>query len=367
MSDTYKGDILIVDDTPANLTLLGGILRGQGYKVRPVTSGKMALEAAESQPPDIILLDVTMPGLDGYEVCARLKTDPRLASIPVLFISALTDPLDKVKAFEAGGLDYVTKPFSGQEVCARVHTHLTLRRLQLDLLRKYDELRDLQAMRDSLTHMIVHDLRAPLTGISGYLQLLKLGANRFSEKDNLHVNNALASTGRMVEMISSLLDVNRLESGEMPLEKKECDLSQLASEATSSLGGLTLNRNVTIESGGQVLARCDPEIIRRVVANLVGNALKFTPASGAVTVGVLYRDGVPRIEVRDTGCGISAEYLGKVFDKFTQVEARKEHKMYSTGLGLTFCKLAVEAHGGAIAVDSVVGEGSRFHFELPTL
>jgi len=363
--DTIKGNILVVDDTPASLKMLAGLLKDAGYRARPVTSGSLALQAAAAEPPDLILLDITMPGMDGYEVCQRLKENQALKEVPVLFISALTETTDKVKAFQAGGLDFVTKPFQFDEVRARVETHLALRRLQLELERKYRELRKLEQLRDNLTHMIVHDLRTPLTGIAGYLQLLQLKADLLSEDQRRYVDGAKGGTTTLIEMISSLLDVNRLESGEMPLQEETCDLSVIAAQAMKSLEGLTIGRSVILERPEEpVYAICDPAIIQRVVGNLLGNALKFTPKSGSVSVVILRQGDLSRVEIRDTGYGIPSEYLDRVFDKFAQVEAREEHKNYSSGLGLTFCKLATEAHGGTIGVFSEVGKGSTFWFEL---
>jgi signal transduction histidine kinase len=361
-----RADILIADDTPANLALLGGLLRDSGHKVRAVTTGQMAIDAAEAKAPDLILLDINMPGMDGYEVCAQLKSRPHLLSIPVLFISAFTDTDAKVKAFEAGGVDYVTKPFQGAEVTARVETHLGLRRMQKDLEQRHADLQELEHMRDNLTHMIVHDLRSPVTAIGGYLHLIKMGSSAFTEDDRESVQGAIESVQWMTEMIGSLLDVNRLESGEMPLVKSVCDLNDVATDAIHGLGGLAIGRTIIHDKGaGAVVAVCDRDIIRRVVANLVGNALKFTSKSGTITVSARPDGGMTLLEVRDTGFGIDARYLSRVFDKFAQVEARSEHRNFSTGLGLTFCKLAVEAHGGTIAVESKVNVGSRFFFRLP--
>jgi two-component system sensor histidine kinase/response regulator len=360
-----KGNILVVDDTAASLKMLAGLLKDAGYKVRPVPSGILALQAAAAEPPDLILLDITMPEMDGYEVCQRLKENPALKPVPVLFISALTETTDKVKAFQVGGLDFVTKPFQFDEVRARVETHLALRRLQLELERKYDELRKLEQMRDNLTHMIVHDLRTPLTAIAGYLQLMQLKKDPLSEEQRRYVDGARTGTTTLIEMISSLLDVNRLESGDMPLDKEICDLSVVAAQAMKTLEGLTIGRNVTLEHPEEpVHALCDSAVVLRVIANLVGNALKFTPKSGSIKVVVLTEGETVRVEVRDTGYGIADEYLDRVFDKFAQVDARGEHKKYSSGLGLTFCKLATEAHGGRIGVSSEVGKGSTFWFEL---
>ena len=176
---TTPPDILVVDDTQANLQLLTGMLKERGYKVRPVPTGKLALQAARSAPPDLILLDINMPELDGYEVCAQLKRDERTREVPVLFISALNETMDKVLAFGVGGLDYITKPFQFEEVDARVAAHLKLRRLQVELAaRNHDlqqtnaELRRLQDLRDNLTQMIVHDLRSPLAGVFGTFELI---------------------------------------------------------------------------------------------------------------------------------------------------------------------------------------------------
>jgi EAL domain-containing protein (putative c-di-GMP-specific phosphodiesterase class I)/signal transduction histidine kinase len=360
-----KGNILVVDDTAASLKMLAGLLKDAGYKVRPVPSGILALQAAAAEPPDLILLDITMPEMDGYEVCQRLKESPALKPVPVLFISALTETTDKVKAFQVGGLDFVTKPFQFDEVRARVETHLALRRLQLELERKYDELRKLEQMRDNLTHMIVHDLRTPLTAIAGYLQLMQLKKDPLSEEQRRYVDGARTGTTTLIEMISSLLDVNRLESGDMPLDKEICDLSVVAAQAMKTLEGLTIGRNVTLEHPEEpVHSLCDSGVVLRVIANLVGNALKFTPKSGSIKLVVLTQGETVRVEVRDTGYGIADEYLDRVFDKFAQVDARGEHKKYSSGLGLTFCKLATEAHGGRIGVSSEVGKGSTFWFEL---
>jgi signal transduction histidine kinase len=167
-------------------------------------------------------------------------------------------------------------------------------------------------------------------------------------------------------MISSLLDINRLEAGEMPIDRQPADLNEVAAEALRSLGGLIVGRKVAqAPSSGPVMCNCDAALIRRVITNLMGNALKFTPSSGSITVTVSNAGSVARVEVADTGPGIPPEFLEKVFDKFSQGAEGRARKRYSTGLGLAFCKLAVEAHGGTVGVSSEVGVGSRFWFQLP--
>ncbi len=359
-------NILVVDDTPENLQLLTRLLTERGYRARPVSSGRFALRAAENDPPDLILLDVNMPELNGYEVCRRLKENEDLKDIPVIFISALSETLDKVRAFSSGGVDYVTKPFQFEEVEARVRTHLELRRLRIELEEQYHQLQELESLRDSLTDMIIHDLRSPLSGVMAYLELVHMKEDELQDDTRDWVERALQSSNTLLEMISALLDVNRFEQGSMPLDLKLCYMAEVAEEAIESLGGVTLDRTVRLERPERpCLVRCDRDIIRRVVANLVANGLKFTPDGGSVVVTVSRDEASARVSVQDNGRGVPPEYREKIFEKFGQVEARKEQKKYSTGLGLAFCKLAVEAHGGRIGVESEVGKGSDFWFELP--
>jgi signal transduction histidine kinase len=358
-------DIMVVDDTPANLQLLEGLLRERGYHVRALPRGRLALAAAEAEPPDLILLDINMPEMNGYEVCERLRAHPQLKDIPVLFISALNETLDKVKAFALGGLDYITKPFQIEEVEARVRTHLELRRQQRQLRESYLRLQELERLRDGLMHMVVHDMYSPLFAILGFLNLLAMElSSKLSKTELKWLIGTRQRAMELTEMVTTLLDVSRLEAGQMPLDRSAVDLAAAAREVVASLASLAEGRRLSIDSPtGPVMADGDPGIIRRVIANLVGNALKFTPEDGEVRIAVEQKEGLARLAVSDTGRGIPPEYHAKIFEKFAQVD--KQQRQYSTGLGLTFCKLAVEAHGGQVGVQSQVGQGSTFWFVLP--
>lgn len=359
--------IMIVDDTPANLRLLTEMLKARGYKVRPVASGGFALQAARHDPPDLILLDILMPEMNGYEVCACLKADEQLAMIPVIFISALDETIDKVKAFTAGGVDYVTKPFQFEEVEARVATHLELRRQKHLLQENCDRLRELEVLRDDLVHMIVHDMRTPLTAISGFLQtLVMVEGDKLSAEGRECVDTALASTRQLVEMVSSLLDISKMEAGEMTLHLTLCDMRAIAREALVKVDSLKGERHLALLGSDEpVTVLADTALIARVVQNLLGNALKFTPDDGRITVSIETSAESIRALVQDTGPGIPAQYRERIFEKFFQVEKRSNTVRNSTGFGLAFCKLAVEAHGGRIGVDSEEGRGSTFWFTLP--
>jgi len=359
--------ILMVDDNPANLQVLTSMLKQSGWRPRPVTSGQLGLQAARKEPPDLILLDVNMPEMNGYEVCKQLKADARLADIPVIFVSALGETMDKVRGFSVGGVDYITKPFQLDEVKARVTTHLELRRQRRELQASYEKLRESERLRDSLVHMIVHDLRSPLTAISAYLELFgqaakeKLGAE--TQED---VANAFHATRSMIRMINGILDVSKMEAQMMKLDLRECDLVQVVGQTLDDLESLVGARRLAFERPAvpaRVLA--DREIVSRIVQNLLANALRFTPADGEVRVGVVVEAEHVRVFVADTGPGIPPDFRESIFDKFFQVDGSALPRNRSTGLGLAFCKMAVEAHGGRIGVDSELGKGSNFWFTLP--
>lgn len=359
--------VLVVDDTPENIDVLYGLLKSD-YKVKAAPNGEKALAIAFSDdPPDVILLDVMMPGIDGFEVCRRLKADPRTAHIPVLMVTALTERDERITGIDAGANDFLTKPVDPQDVTLRVRNAAHAKRLFDEVQENYERLRELEELRDNLTNMIVHDMRSPLTGMLGYLELLGMTAlEKLDEREQKSLQGATQAGFSLSEMISSLLDVSRLESGEMPLNLDACDLRSLVSEALNLLGSLVDRTNVVYEPPQkEILANCDAELIRRVISNLAGNSIKYTPNDGEVRITVEGGDSRVLVSVADTGPGIPPDFHERIFEKFGQAEAGKERKKYSTGLGLTFCKLAVEAHGGQIGIESEVGKGSTFWFELP--
>ncbi|HTT61997.1 MAG TPA: hybrid sensor histidine kinase/response regulator [Bryobacteraceae bacterium] len=360
-----KPDILVVDDTPANLRLLSEMLKAQGYKPRLVPSGKLALKAARAIPPDLILLDIRMPEMDGYEVCERLKADPDMKEIPVIFLSALDETANKVRAFAAGGVDYITKPFQVEEVLARVETHLSLRRQTRQLEESFAALQRLENMRDNLTHMVVHDMRSPLGVIGGFLSLLEsYEAGNLSSNGLQFIREARHSIDELVEMVNSMLDVSKLEAGRLKLHCTECDLEILARAVLRRYEPIRGARRLILDAPGDPLKpRADAGLISRVMQNLAGNAFNYTAADGSIRIALSREGQDARIAVTDDGPGIPPPYHDKVFEKFFQVEDL--NAKVGTGLGLAFCKLAVELHGGRIGVESESGYGSTFWFTLP--
>jgi two-component system, sensor histidine kinase and response regulator len=364
-SEMGAPSILVVDDTPANLQMLADMLKRRCYRARPVPSGRLALQAAKADPPDLILLDINMPVMNGYEVCAELKKDPLLAAIPVIFISAYGETMDKIRAFSAGGVDYITKPFQVEEVEARVAVHLQLRRQQRELEAMLARQRELEAMRDTMVHMIVHDLRAPLTAVFNYLDLVREQEAGFISVESMqNLDLAMKASRWMVQMVNVLLDASKIEAGQMTLRLVECDIGDLLVDAIDAIRSLDDEKNVIF---GHVHLRgvVDRDTISRVVQNLVSNAVKLTPPGGDVRVTLAAQANRIRVEVSDHGPGIAAQHHPKIFEKFGQLDTNVRQSVPSSGLGLYFCKLAVEAHGGRIGVDSEVGKGSVFWFELP--
>jgi signal transduction histidine kinase len=301
------------------------------------------------------------------------KATAELSGVPVLFISALSEPLDKVKAFSTGGVDYVTKPFQVEEVMARVRTHLEHRRLlseledrALELEERNEALRRAETLRESLSHMIVHDMRTPLCGLLASLRFLEdEAAPKLTAESKDDLRRALSAAERLSQMIADMLDISRFEAGNLTLDTRPVNVAQLFERSIESLAGLGKGRELHVSVPEALEVFADPEVVRRVVVNLVANALKFTPRGGRIDLRATALDSSVRVTVKDEGPGIDVRHHARIFEKFGQVNVRAEGGLPSIGLGLAFCKLAVEAHGGLIDVDSTPGLGSTFWFELP--
>lgn len=360
-----KPTILVVDDSPENIQVLTAVLHTE-FRVKAALNGERALKIAASSPsPELILLDIMMPDMDGYEVIDQLKSDPATAHIPVIFVTAMTQEVDEEKGLNLGAVDYITKPISPVIVLARVKTHLALHRQSRELEISYKKLQQMELLRDNLVHMLVHDMRTPVSVMEMSLSLLKddIG-NDLNVENQLDLDDALNGTKKLIKMINDLLDVSRMESGKMPLQRVRTNVVRIAEDAIAQVRKLAEEINLSLDTEHEeILVACDPEIIIRVILNFLHNALKFTPAGGSVTVTITIKDGSVKVAVADTGPGIPDEFQDHVFDKFGQT--REARQYLSSGLGLTFCKLAIDSHQGEIGVESEPGKGSRFWFSLP--
>ncbi len=360
-SDTYIPNILIVDDVPANLKLLSDILKCEGYKTRPVPSGELALLAAESEKPDLILLDIMMPGIDGFEVCRQLKENPGLKDIPVIFISTLGDTFSIVKALATGGVDYINKPFQAEEVKARVNTHLRL-------YQQTKELQGLNATKDKFFSIIAHDLRGPFNGFLGLTQVLAENLSDFTMpqlQDMLYAMKNSASN--LYNLIVNLLEWSRIQRGlvtispeTFPLLPKISEILSITREALSAK-----EIKVSLDIPSNLLLFADINMFGSIMRNLITNAVKFTPKGGSIVVSAQPNStNSIRISVKDTGIGMSSDLLGKLFRLDGNTSRKGTEGELSTGLGLILCKDFIEKHGGEIWATSEEDKGSVFSFTI---
>jgi signal transduction histidine kinase len=369
--------ILIADDVPANVELLTDQLHTLGYRTIAAEDGPSALEVCFTKRPDLAILDIAMPagnlGVDdrstGFEVCRRIKRDARSARIPVIFVTALNDTTDRVKAIEAGGDDFLTKPHNRMVLGARVRSLLKLKAATDALEDSYRKLRELEKVRDDLMKMIVHDLKTPLTSIIATLEMLAdgdLGPVGVSQQGALRDTENKAQ--ELLHLIEDLLEVARIEETSISLDLEQIAPVALVEELMHDWSlRLQQEHAVTqVEVATDTSSFwADRALLKRVFGNLIQNSLVHS--SRAVELRLLARND-PRgvlFTVADNGPGIPPQYHEVIFHKFERVKTPNVPRVRSSGLGLAFCRLVVEAHGGRIWVQSTEGEGSAFHILLP--
>ena len=369
--------ILVADDVPANVELLFDQLHTLGYRTIAAEDGPSAVASCAAYKPDLCILDVSMPagslGVDdrstGFEVCRRIKRDPRTARIPVIFVTALNDTTDRVKAIEAGGDDFLTKPHNRLILGARVRSLLKLKAATDALEQSYRKLRELEKVRDDLMKMIVHDLKTPLTAVLATLEMTIDGDfGAVTEQQRRALADAEGKAEDLLALIEDLLEIARIEEGMIVLQPTPIAPAALLTEIVHEWSLRFQQERATVSmdvSDDAPVFEADKPLLKRVMSNLVGNALAHTPH--AVTLSLHARkdgDGV-LFTVADDGPGIPPEYHEVIFRKFEQVKAPTVPRVRSSGLGLAFCKLVADAHGGRIWVQSAEGRGSAFHLTLP--
>ncbi len=362
------GKVLVVDDEPANLELLSRRLQAIGCETLVALSGTQAVEIATRELPDLILMDVMMPGMDGWQATRVLKSDPLTAPIPVIFVTARDHAQDVAKGFEVGGTMYVHKPFEPVEIHARVRSAIFTKRLQDDLRRSNEELRRLERSRQELIGMLGHDIRNLANSVVAFLQLVRMGQltpGQAEFKDLLGLSETNVS--ELLRMVNALLDVYKMEEGRLEAMPQVVAFGDLAQKSLSQVTADALARGVTLEAHVPDVMHVfvDDGLIVRVLTNLLSNAVKHTPSSGTVTLEALARPEAPDsvlVVVRDTGPGITSADAPHIFDRFYQGATRRAG---GSGLGLAFCKLAVELHGGKIAVANAGEPGARIELTLP--
>jgi len=362
-------DILIVDDVPANLTILGAILKNAGYKVRPVPNGMLALQVASKEKPDLILLDIMMPDMDGFEVCCRLKENPKLSDVPVIFISALNDTKDIVKALSSGGVDFITKPFKAEEVKARVNTHLKLYLQSKELQAQSKELKELNATKDKFFSIIAHDLRGPLGGFMGLSEMMADERQAFEPDEMKEMIVDLSHSARNIyNLLENLLEWSQMQRGGTAFNPQMVSLKEAVSECLKLVVESANKKDIHIEAdiSKEHSVYADINMLHTVIRNLLSNAVKFTQRGGVVSIfsGIAENKSAV-IGVKDTGIGMNSEMVSNLFRINVNSSRPGTEGENSTGLGLLLCKEFVEKHGGELWVESEPNKGSVFYFTIP--
>jgi signal transduction histidine kinase len=369
--------ILIADDVPANVELLADQLHALGYRTVAAVDGPSTLAACAAHRPDLCILDVSMPAGDlgcpdratGFEVCRRIKRDPRTGRIPVIFITALNDTADRVKAIEAGGDDFLTKPHNRLVLGARVRSLLRLKSATDALEDSVRKLRESEKVRDDLMKMIVHDLKSPLSSVLAALEMVLDGDfGPLVDAQRRALDDAQGKSQELLALIDDLLEIARIEEGAIPLDVRPLTPAAFLAELQ---GGWQLRLEAvgavaTVDVAGDAPEfRADRALLRRVFGNLLQNALTHAAGPVAVRLSARRDPGGILFTVADNGPGIPSEYHEIIFRKFETVRLQHMTRVRSSGLGLAFCKLVADAHGGRIWVQSAEGRGSQFHLLLP--
>ena len=384
-----KENILIVDDNLENLKILSATLSEEGYTVQSVTSGSMALTVAQITPPDLILLDILMPDVNGYEVCKQFKECNTTSDIPIVFLSSLHNISEKIQAFKLGGADYITKPFQVEEVLARVKHQLTIQRLYRQIKAQNQQLQheiterrkaELKAVfaseaKSNFLANISHELRTPLNAIIGFSKLMSDDSLLNTEQQE-NINFINRSGLHLLELINDILELSKIEAGAIELDETSFDLYYLLANIKEifqiKLEQKNIKLNIIVAKNVPQNIYTDAKKLRSCLSNLIANAIKFAP-QGSITLRVYFVDEAPEegmephyrlyFEVEDTGCGIYPDELDSLFDTFTQADAGRK-SLQETGLGLAITRKFVRMMQGEIQVTSTLGKGSIFTFYI---
>ena len=362
-SENGREKILIVDDMPANIRILGQLLRDR-YDIRIANGGKKALAIAASEnPPDLVLLDIMMPDMDGYEVCRRLKKDERLRNIPVIFITAKGEVEDETKGLEIGAVDYIIKPFNPSIIMARVKTHLELKRQRDELAQMTLDLTELNHMKDNLLAVCSHDLRSPLNGILGFADLL-LEKEYLESEDRESLTHIKASGNVLLGLINDILDLSKVRAEQVELKMEPLSLVNVIKTSISALKHLAMGKRQSLDfedRAGDAAILGNASTLGRVFNNLLSNASKFTPEEGSIRVNIEPgADGKVWAKVIDTGIGIPEDKIPYLFDQFTQTSQSGTSGEQGTGLGMSIVKEILHKHGVPLEVESEEGKGTCF-------
>jgi two-component system, sensor histidine kinase and response regulator len=351
--------ILLVDDESTNFEVVEMLLSPAGYDLHYLTHGNQLNPWLKNYQPDVILLDVLMPDISGIELCQQLKQNPQTAHIPTIILTALTDKRHLSECFAAGADDFISKPFHGGELRARVRSMLRIKQQHDRLQTMVSHIQETLELRQDMVNTIVHDLRNPLANISLASQILQMAET--TPQQTRKIEQIDYATRRLQNLIDGLLTMAQLEAGKFMLNRTAVDLHQLGQEALADFTPIAHQQNISLEADLPKPGTCmtaDAGLLRRVLDNLLSNALKFSPAHTPVMLHL----SPEKIQVCDRGSGISPKQLDRIFTKYEIGDIH--HGVKQLGLGLAFCKFAVEAHQGHLTVEANHPTGSIFTITL---
>lgn len=357
--------ILIVDDVPKNIQLLGSILKEENYELEFATSGKEALEWLDAKQFDLVLLDIMMPEMDGYEVCRRIKENPNLKEVTVIFLTAKTDSQSIIQGFETGAVDYITKPYNRKELLMRVKTHLTLQkqRKQLELSTAFEK---------KVFSVIGHDLRSPIGSIRTYVDAFLLVHDEMDESTILLLKDLYLLSDNAFNLLENLMNWAKSQSGGIVCRPQRENLTALIKTVLTLFTMQAESKNITLQfpEHEDVFGYIDPELLSVVIRNLISNALKFTPRGGNVTISTYMSEDKNEenravIQVSDTGTGMPPEIVENLLYKSIHFTTYGTDNEKGSGLGFQLCKEFVAMNAGRISIESSPGAGSSFRINLP--
>lgn len=367
-SSTESPYILAIDDEQLNLELIRFILERHGFKYSGTNHHEKVFVILEERLPDLILLDIAMPGVDGYELCLKIKSYDRYRDIPVIFLTGKVQVKDKVKGFEVGGVDYVTKPFNEQELLARIKTHIELVTARKQIELQAENLHRSNQLKDRMFSIIGHDLRSPLSAAKLKMEFLIRGIIDPKAPEFLDdtVFGLLKTMDEALNLLQNLLGWAKSESGQMKVITEPLQLKDIADQTIRLLKMASDHKKIEItnEVPEDLYVEADMNMIKTVLRNLVSNAIKFTPVDGKIRIrSVLQADRV-HVQVIDTGAGISKADIKKILDSEEHFSKLGTDKEPGTGLGVALCQAFIAQHQGQMRIDSTPGEGSSFSFDL---
>jgi two-component system sensor histidine kinase/response regulator len=365
-----KPHILIVDDVVQNMEIAAHVLRHEDCQISFAQSGDKALEIIENEEVNLVLLDIMMPDMDGFEICERIKADKKNEGITIMFITAMNDIESITHAFQAGGIDYITKPFNSDELRARVHNQIALSQAIEENKRQKQVLEETNAFKDKLFSIIAHDLRNPFNGLLLLSEILKFKLDEMNtEEIKTMINLIYYSTKDGYELLENLLEWNRSQNGKIKFQPVQTDITKLIHGNVQFLSPLAFTKDIEIKAGNteSLVFRVDQRMTDSIIRNLITNAIKFTPNNGSVSISATRIANTLEIKVSDTGMGIPKSTQDSLFNLSEKKSRPGTANERGTGLGLLLCKEFVDRHQGRIEVESSEDEGSTFTVSLPEI